>query len=176
MEAAFFEQMAMPLFDQLYNFAHWLAGNPADAEDLVQETFAKALKGFHSFEAGTNMRAWMFSILRNTFLTSKSGLAARKSFSLEEGDAENIASREETPEVLLLRQEGQGRLMEALTALPVLYREAILLCDVEEMSYKEIAEVLSVPVGTVMSRLFRARAALRKQLGGHVRKGTIHVV
>ena len=77
MHPELFEQQALPLFDQLYNFAHWLTGDRADAEDLVQETYAKALKGFKSFEQGTNLRAWMFRILRNTFLTSRTGLAAR---------------------------------------------------------------------------------------------------
>ena len=78
MDRVFFEQLAMPLFDQLYNHACWLTGDRVDAEDLVQETYAKALKGFAAFAEGTNLRAWMFRILRNTFLTSKSGLAAQK--------------------------------------------------------------------------------------------------
>src|ERR1700757_2567896 len=89
MDPEFFEMLAMPLFDQLYNLAHWLTGDRADAEDLVQETYAKALKGFKSFEEGTNFRAWMYRILRNTFLTSRSGLRVQNTVSLEdeEGDA-----------------------------------------------------------------------------------------
>src|SRR5246127_2319571 len=84
MDRAFFEQLAMPLFDQLYNHACWLSGDRTDAEDLVQETYAKALKGFASFVEGTNVRAWMFRILRNAFLNSRSGLAAQKTGYLED--------------------------------------------------------------------------------------------
>ena len=164
MEPEFFEQMAMPLFDQLYNFAHWLTGAQADAEDLVQETYARALKGFGSFAAGTDLRAWMYRILRNTFLTSRSGLAAKRTTSLEE-DVE-LVSPELTPELLLLREEGRAAVLNALAALPVDSREALLLFEMEEMSYREIAEVLDVPVGTVMSRLSRARKMMRMALEG----------
>ena len=165
MEPEFFEQMAMPLFDQLYNFAHWLTGAQADAEDLVQETYARALKGFSSFAAGTDLRAWMYRILRNTFLTSRSGLAAKRTTSLED-DTEEPVSAELTPELLLLREEGKATVLSALAALPVDSREALLLFEMEEMSYREIAEVLDVPIGTVMSRLSRARKMMRLTLEG----------
>jgi len=164
MEPEYFEQMAMPLFDQLYNFAHWLTGAQADAEDLVQETYARALKGFGSFAAGTDLRAWMYRILRNTFLTSKSGLAAKRMTSLDE-DTE-LVSPELTPELLLLREEGKATVLNALAALPVDSREVLLLFEMEEMSYREIAEVLDVPIGTVMSRLSRARKMMRLALEG----------
>jgi RNA polymerase sigma-70 factor (ECF subfamily) len=162
MEPEFFEQMAMPLFDQLYNFAHWLTGAQADAEDLVQETYARALKGFGSFAAGTDLRAWMYRILRNTFLTSRSGLAAKRTTAIED-DAE-LVSPELTPELLLLREEGKATVLSALAALPVDSREVLLLFEMEEMSYREIAEVLGVPIGTVMSRLSRARKIMRQVL------------
>ena len=164
MEPESFEQLAMPLFDQLYNFAHWLTGNRADAEDLVQETFAKALKGFRSFQQGTNFRAWIYRILRNTFHTSRSGLAQQKTSSLEEEEAQgnNVTAHTITPELLLLQQESRQTVMDALASLPVPYREIILLCEVEELSYCEISQVLDVPIGTVMSRLSRARIALRQ--------------
>ena len=165
MEPEFFEQMAMPLFDQLYNFAHWLTGTQADAEDLVQETYARALKGFGSFAAGTDFRAWMYRILRNTFLTSRSGLAAKRTMSLEE-DVEEPVSAELTPELMLLRQEGRATVLNALAALPVDSREVLLLFEMEEMSYREISEVLDVPIGTVMSRLSRARKMMRMALEG----------
>jgi len=164
MEPEFFEQMAMPLFDQLYNFAHWLTGAQADAEDLVQETYARALKGFGSFAAGTDLRAWMYRILRNTFLTSRSGLAAKRMTAIED-DAE-LVSPELTPELELLRQEGRATVMSALAALPVDSREVLLLFEMEEMSYREIATVLDVPIGTVMSRLARARKMMRLALEG----------
>ena len=166
MDPEFFEQLAMPLFDSLYNFAHWLTGNRVDAEDLVQETYAKALKGFKSFQDGTNLRAWMFRILRNTFLTSRTGLMARNTLSFEEEseEAEIRSAQVVTPESVLLRNENQQMILDALAAVPVHYREIILLCEVEELSYREIAEVLSLPIGTVMSRLSRARNSLRHML------------
>jgi RNA polymerase sigma-70 factor (ECF subfamily) len=165
MDPEFFEMVAMPLFDQLYNFAHWLTGDRTDAEDLVQETYAKALKGFKSFEEGTNLRAWMYRILRNTFLTSRSGLMAQNTSSLDD-DAESaeVIADNVTPESLLLQLESRQTVMDALAGLPVAYREMILLCEVEELSYKEAAQVLVVPIGTVMSRLSRARKMLRQGL------------
>jgi RNA polymerase sigma-70 factor, ECF subfamily len=166
MHPELFEQLAMPLFDQLYNFAHWLTGDRADAEDLVQETYAKALKGFKSFEQGTNLRAWMFRILRNTFLTSRTGLAAQNTSSLEDDEAQDniVAAHTVTPELLLLQHENQQTVMDALAAIPVSHREIILLCDIEELSYREISQILAIPIGTVMSRLSRARNSLRQTL------------
>jgi RNA polymerase sigma-70 factor (ECF subfamily) len=158
-----FEELAMPLFSQLYNFAHWLAQNREEAEDLVQETYVKALRGFPSFQQGTNFRAWMYRILRNTFLTSRIGLKATMTVPLgEEGDGPvDAAADHQTPEAILIDRDHQDVLRAALEDLPVHHREIVLLCEVEEMSYQEIADALSVPVGTVMSRLSRARAALR---------------
>jgi RNA polymerase sigma-70 factor, ECF subfamily len=169
LRTATFEELAVPLFDQLYNFAHWLTQDRIEAEDLVQETYAKALKGFASFELGTNFRAWMYRILRNTFLTSRSGLKA--TVPLEE-DGEDVAmpSVSDTPESLLIDQMNQEALQQGIAELPVHFREIVLMADVEEMSYQEIAQALSIPNGTVMSRLARARKALReslrKKLGG----------
>lgn len=162
--ASTFEELAMPLFDQLYNFAHWLAQDRTEAEDLVQETYAKALKGFSSFQPGTNFRAWMYRILRNTFLTSRTGLRASASMPLDAEDEMEISAGPETPESILIDQSQQQLLQTAIEALPVHFREALLLCEVEEMSYQEIAETLSIPIGTVMSRLSRARKALRESL------------
>ena len=166
MDPEFFEQLALPLFDSLYNLAHWLTGDRVEAEDLVQETYAKALKGFKSFQEGTNLRAWMFRILRNTFLTSRSGLMARNTSSIEDESQGNelLAGHHVTPESVLLRGEHQKLVMDALAALPVHYREILLLCEVEELAYREIADVLSLPMGTVMSRLSRARNSLRQKL------------
>jgi RNA polymerase sigma-70 factor (ECF subfamily) len=166
-----FEALAVPLFDQLYNFAHWLAQNRAEAEDLVQETYAKALKGFSSFQPGTNFRAWMYRILRNTFLTSRTGLRAAKTIALdEEGDHSAAVSDCGTPEAILIERSNQQLVQDALSELPIQFREILLLCEVDEMSYQEIAETLSIPIGTVMSRLSRARAALRELLRQRLRK------
>jgi RNA polymerase sigma-70 factor, ECF subfamily len=160
--AARFEELAMPLFDQLYNFAHWLAQDRAEAEDLVQETYVKALKGFSSFQAGTNFRAWMYRILRNTFLTSRTGL--KVSVALDAEDGPELPAGTETPETIFLEHSQHQFLQAAIEALPVHYREVLLLCEVEEMSYQEIGEALSIPMGTVMSRLSRARKMLREEL------------
>jgi RNA polymerase sigma-70 factor, ECF subfamily len=166
MDPEFFEAAAMPLFDQLYNFAHWLTGDRNDAEDLVQETYAKALKGFRSFEEGTDLRAWMYRILRNSFLTSRSGLRIQSTSPLddEESDISMLVTHSLTPEFLLVQQEGKQTVLDALACLPVNYREVILLCEIEEMPYREIAQVTGVPIGTVMSRLARARKMLRELL------------
>jgi RNA polymerase sigma-70 factor (ECF subfamily) len=160
-----FEALAMPLFASLYNLAHWLTQDRSDAEDLVQETYLKALKGFASFQPGTNFRAWIYRILRNTFLTSRAGLAQHMDVPLEDEEGEiDLPSTGDTPEGVLLAQADQQMVAAALEKLPVQAREIILLCDVEEMSYREIADTLGVPIGTVMSRISRARGALRKLL------------
>jgi RNA polymerase sigma-70 factor, ECF subfamily len=158
----------MPLFDQLYNFARWLTQNREEAEDLVQETYAKALKGFSSFHLGTNFRAWMYRILRNTFLTSRSGLRTALTVSLDLEERESgLAVEHETPETILMTRLNSEVVQHAIEDLPVHYREVLLLCEVEEMSYQEIAEALSIPIGTVMSRLSRARGQLERNLRGN---------
>jgi RNA polymerase sigma-70 factor (ECF subfamily) len=162
--AATFKELAMPLFGQLYNFAHWLTGNPSEAEDLVQETYAKALRGFTSFQPGSNFRAWIYRILRNTFLTSRTGLAATSTVPLDEEDDASMPVASGTPETILLERSQQHLLETAMEELPLRFREILLLCEVEEMSYQEIAETLAIPIGTVMSRLSRARNALRATL------------
>jgi RNA polymerase sigma-70 factor (ECF subfamily) len=157
-----FEQLAMPHFDRLFNFACWLTHDRQEAEDLVQETYVKALKGFSSFQPGTNFRAWIYKILRNAFLTSRTGLRVTATVPLDlEGDEENLPKVQETPESILLQRSDRELVQQALEQLPVPYREVLLLCEVEEMSYQEIAATLSIPIGTVMSRLSRARRALR---------------
>jgi RNA polymerase sigma-70 factor (ECF subfamily) len=149
----------MPHFAKLYNFACWLTQDRVAAEDLVQETYTKALKGFSSFQQGTNFRAWIYRILRNTFLTTEAGL--RATVSLDSDDAVPEPTTTETPESVLFARFEQTAIQKALEELPVNYREMILLCDVEEMSYQEVAQALGIPIGTVMSRLSRARKAMR---------------
>jgi len=165
-----FEELAMPLFDHLYNFAHWLTHNREEAEDLVQETYMKALKGFSSFQLGTNFRAWIYRILHNTFLTSRTGLKATMTVPLEdEEDGPELAVESETPETILLAHANTELLQSAIAELPVIFREVLLLCDVEEMSYEEIADALSIPKGTVMSRLSRARRMLQNRVRERLR-------
>ena len=162
----------MPLFASLYNFAHWLTQNRDEAEDLVQETYMKALKGFASFQQGTNFRAWIYRILRNTFLTSRSGLQERVTVPFDDEDREaTLPAASHTPESEMLTRADQQSVQSALERLRVPYREVILLCDLEEMSYRDIAETLAIPVGTVMSRLSRARKAMRELLASEVREG-----
>jgi RNA polymerase sigma-70 factor (ECF subfamily) len=164
-----FEDLAMPLLDSLHNFARWIARNPNDAEDLVQETYLKALRGFASFQPGTNFRAWMFQILRNTFWSSCSKLERRMTVAMdseEEGPA--LAVENETPETVLMKRSDSSLVQNAIDNLPVHHREILLLCEVEEMSYREIAEILSIPTGTVMSRLSRARKAVRESVRGQL--------
>lgn len=171
-----FEELAVPLFDQLYNFAHWLTRDRGEAEDLVQETYIKALRGFSTFQLGTNFRAWMYRILRNTFLTSRTGLKATMTVPLdpEEGNLE-LAIERETPEAMLIERSNWQLIQNAIEELPLHYREILLLSDLEEMSYREISETLSVPIGTVMSRLSRARNTLaelvRRKLEGETVNG-----
>lgn len=163
-----FEDLALPCMARLYNFACWLTQDRTLAEDLVQETYMKALKGFSSYRQGTNFRAWIYRILRNTFLTSKTGLRMASLDAEEDEIAE--PSTAETPESILVSRYEQDAIRTALAGLPVNFREIILLCDVEEMSYHEIATTLGIPIGTVMSRLSRARKAMRQMLAGS-RKG-----
>ena len=161
-----FEELAIPLLDSLYNFAHWLVHNQNDAEDLVQETYLKALRSFASFQPGTNFRAWIFQILRNTFLSSCSKLERRMTVAMmdSEEDSPVLCATSVTPESLLIERSGNDAVRCAIEHLPVIFREVILLCDVEDTSYREIAEILSIPIGTVMSRLARARKAVRESL------------
>jgi RNA polymerase sigma-70 factor, ECF subfamily len=151
----------MPHFDRLYNFACWLTQDRQEAEDLVQETYTKALKGFPSFQPGTNFRAWIYKILRNTFLTSRTGLKAASVPLDLEAEEEILPPLQETPESILLQRSDWQLVQRALEQLSMDFREVLLLCEVEEMSYQEISITLAVPIGTVMSRLSRARRALR---------------
>jgi RNA polymerase sigma-70 factor, ECF subfamily len=167
-----FEQLAMPHFERLYNFACWLTHDRQEAEDLVQETYAKALKGFSSFQPGTNFRAWIYRILRNAFLSSRTGLKATPTVPLDlESEEVALPTIRETPETILLQRSDEQLVRQALEQLPVTYREILLLCEVEEMSYQEISTTLVIPVGTVMSRLSRARKALRGACSKSLQKG-----
>src|SRR6202790_615142 len=123
-DLAGFEELAMPLFDSLYNFASWLVHNRSNAEDLVQETYLKALRSFASFQPGTNFRAWMFRILRNTFLSSRSTLDRRMTVEIDsEDDVPVLPATSTTPESLLLERSQQNAVRNAIEQLPVTFRE-----------------------------------------------------
>jgi len=160
-----FEQLALPLLDSVYNFAHWLVQNQADAEDLVQETYLKAWRGFATFEPGSNFRAWIFRIAKNTFLTGRS--IAQRGGTVLLNSEELLPELPATscgPDVILIERARLDAIWIAIERLPIIFREVLLLCDVEEASYREIAQILSIPMGTVMSRLARARKAIRQSL------------
>ncbi|HLY98629.1 MAG TPA: sigma-70 family RNA polymerase sigma factor [Candidatus Angelobacter sp.] len=159
-----FEELALPLLDPLFNFACWLSGDSDEARDLVQETFAKGLKAFGSFRSGTNFRAWMFRILRNTFLTSRTGLERRNTSQQDEDGIDEAVVTQETPELELIRRADTELIQGAIAQLPPIFREVVILADIEEMRYQEVADALDIPIGTVMSRLARARKHLRKNI------------
>jgi RNA polymerase sigma factor (sigma-70 family) len=162
-----FEQTVIPHLNAAYNLARWLTRNAHDAEDLVQEAYLRAFRSFETFE-GEDGKAWLLAVVRNTCFTwlKKKGALAPVEF-----DEQIHGSADESPnaESVLLRQADLGSLNECLEALPVEFREAIVLRELEELSYKEISEVARVPVGTVMSRLARARKRLQDCLGGGIR-------
>lgn len=159
-----FAELAIPLLNSSHNFARWLVGNDHDAEDLVQETYLKAFSNFRSFQPGTNFRAWMFRILRNTFLNSRSSLDSQLTVELNDEEPDLVGSERKSPESLLIQKMSADLILDAIERLPSASREVILLCDVEEFAYREIAQILGVPIGTVMSRITRARRALRRAL------------
>ena len=159
-----FEKLALPLLDPLYNFARWMCSDADEARDLVQETFAKALKALSSFREGTNFRAWMFRILRNTFRTSRTGLERRNTVQESEEGFDDSVVTHDTPELALVRRADTELVQQAIAKLPVGFQEVLVLADLEELKYQEIADALDIPIGTVMSRLARARGLLRQKI------------
>lgn len=165
-----FEQLALVHLDDLFRMAVRLHKNRADAEDLVQEAYFRAFKHFDQFEPGTNCRAWLFAILHNTFV-NRLKRGRREVLELDggdpdrhEGESPEVTATIADPEEELFKHVGDADFIRAIERLPIRFREAVLLADVEQCSYKEIAEICGVPVGTVMSRLFRGRQLLRKAL------------
>ncbi|MBV9479892.1 MAG: sigma-70 family RNA polymerase sigma factor [Acidobacteria bacterium] len=159
-----FEDLALPLLDSVYNFAHWLVQNPADADDLVQETYLKALRGFSTFKSNSNFRAWMFRILKNTFLTSRARAKQHNivPFSSEKLMADAPAKFEPVESILHNRSRLHA-IQKGIQQLPLAFHE-VVFGDVEGAPYQKIADILSIPIGTVMSRLGQARKAIRASL------------
>lgn len=173
-DQATFSEQAMPLMDSLYGAAMRMTRNKADAEDLVQETYLKAYRGFGGFEQGTNLKAWLYRILTNTYIN----IYRKKQRRPDETDLAEVedlylyrrlggleaATAGRSAEEELLDLFAESEVKEAMESLPDNFRIAVLLADVEGFAYKEIAEILDIPIGTVMSRLHRGRKALQKQL------------
>lgn len=167
-----FEQLAMPCLDGLYTSALRLTRSDRDAEDLVQDTFMRAYRFFDKFERGTNFRAWLFKILTNTFINKYRRQVKERSFS-DGPERDSVAAQlfsngaTETagnPEDRMLNRLMSETVLSAIDVLPIDFRMVVVLADLQEFSYREIAEILDVPVGTVMSRLFRGRKLLQKHL------------
>lgn len=160
-----FQKEAVPIMPQIYRTAVWLTKSQHEAEDLVQETMFQALKSFDRYEPGTNCKAWLSKIMHNLYY-KQFAKSRRMQFvdDAEERLAETIAFEPTVPEVLTDRE-----IINALSDLPHAFRAVIVLSDVEEFSYKEISSILNIPMGTVMSRLYRGRRILRQALAEHVK-------
>jgi len=173
-----FDSQMMPYLDSLYNTAYRMTRSSEDAEDLVQETYFKAYKYYDKFEEGTNLKAWLFKILKNTFINNyrKRKLEPRSvDFAEIEDSFERIVRRDNSdqpadPESEYFTGILDDDVKKALDSLPYDYRMVVILADLEDFSYKEIAEILDCPVGTVMSRLYRGRKLLEKVLLRYARQ------
>jgi RNA polymerase sigma-70 factor (ECF subfamily) len=165
-----FERTVLPHLRAAYNLARWLTRSPEDAEDVVQEAYLRALRFFGGFRGGDG-KAWLLTIVRHTSYTAgRRGRAAQATVGLEEA-MEDVEDDALGPEELLLQKASGAAVAEALSELPVEFREALVLRELEGLSYKEMAEVTQLPIGTVMSRLARGRKRLRQLLQEHARGG-----
>ncbi|MFO7564562.1 MAG: sigma-70 family RNA polymerase sigma factor [Enhygromyxa sp.] len=175
-----FEQTALPLLDNLYGAAMRLTRDPAEAEDLVQDSMVRAYRFWDTFKQGTNIKAWLFTILRNTFINGYHRRGRARKFESEvNGQMRSLgptvavaysSSQPPGPEEVVVQQITTARIREALDSLPPDYRVAVILADLEGLSYKEIAEAMDCPIGTVMSRIYRGRKLLHKLLYDHARE------
>ncbi|NIR44313.1 MAG: sigma-70 family RNA polymerase sigma factor [Gemmatimonadetes bacterium] len=161
-----FEEEALAHLDALYRFARGFTGDPSQAEDWVQETLLKAYRSWYSYQRGTNIRAWLFTILRNTAYSHHRHNRRRQPLDFDDVESYSIFEEltETDPEGRLFAELVSVDVIDALCRLPLKFREAVLLTDVEDLSYAEVAEVTGVPIGTVKSRIARGRRLLQRQL------------
>lgn len=172
-----FEDVALPQLDALYGAALRLTRNPAEAEDLVQDAYVRAYRFWHTFKTGTSIKAWLFTILRNTFInryhktnrrrSARSDLESQLSALGPEVAVGHPTSKVPGPEMAISQRITRERIMAALETIPEDYRMAVILADLEGLAYKEIAEVMECPIGTVMSRIYRGRRLLHTLLRDH---------
>jgi RNA polymerase sigma-70 factor (ECF subfamily) len=170
-----FEAEALQHLDALYASALRFTRDPRDAEDLVQDTFLRACRFLDRFEPGTNLKAWLFRILTNTFInryrrsTRERSLVdgPEREMVTDQFHSPDVAAKAENPERAMLDRMVSADVLAAIDAVPIDFRMVVILADIHDFSYKEIADILDVPVGTVMSRLFRGRRHLQKSLAGY---------
>jgi len=172
-----FEQIVLPHLDAAFNLARWLTRNDSDAQDVVQESFIRALRYFDRLK-GTEARPWLLGIVRNTCYTWLQKNRPAEMVAVEDMDAPPAEADPaafanlETPEVIVLQSANRKLVNQALEELPVGYREVIVMREIEDMSYKDIAAVAGIPMGTVMSRLSRARELLKRSIESRMRRAS----
>jgi RNA polymerase sigma-70 factor (ECF subfamily) len=182
-DPAGFAELAMPYMSALYAAALRMTRNPSDAEDLVQETYLRAYRGFEGFQEGTNLKAWLYRILTNTFINTHRA-KKRRPEQTELDDVEDFylyrrlggleaADANRSTESEVLESIPDDEVKAALESIPEQFRMAVILADVEGFSYKEIADILDVPIGTVMSRIHRGRRALQKELWEYAERNNL---
>jgi RNA polymerase sigma factor (sigma-70 family) len=174
-----FEQIALPHLDAAHNLAYWLVRSRPDAEDIVQDAFVRAFRAFATFRGG-DVKPWLLAIVRNVAYRwlsvrkrASNVVSIEEAFAPRGGEAVGeawLVSEEPSPEALLIGAQERARVLTALAGLPPAFREVLVLREIEEFSYSEIADVIGAPVGTVMSRLSRARAELRTRLSALIEK------
>jgi RNA polymerase sigma-70 factor, ECF subfamily len=172
-----FEKVALPQLDALYGAALRFTRNPTEAEDLVQDTYVRAYRFWHTFKTGTSIKAWLFTILRNTFINRYHKINRRRTVRDDLENQLNALGSEAAvarsapppvgPEAVIGQRVTRDRIDAALESVPEDYRTAVILADLEGLAYKEIAEIMDCPIGTVMSRIYRGRRLLAKLLRDH---------
>ncbi|HET9730589.1 MAG TPA: sigma-70 family RNA polymerase sigma factor [Acidimicrobiia bacterium] len=182
-DPARFAEQAMPYMSALYSAALRMTRNPSDAEDLVQETYLRAYRGFEGFRDGTNLKAWLYKILTNTYINQYRA-KKRRPEQVELDDVEDFylfrrlrgleaADATRSTETEVLDSIPDSEVKDALESIPEQFRMAVILADVEGFSYKEIADILDIPIGTVMSRIHRGRRALQKELWDYAERNNL---